>query len=62
VDLKLESLFGNPPKTIMSDITTVSSFKKVEYEAGKLKEYIELVLSIEEVACKDWLTNKLTGR
>ncbi len=66
VDMKLESLFGNPPKTITSDVTVDSSFDKVEYEAGKLKEYIEMVLSIEEVACKDWLTNKVdrsvTGR
>jgi len=66
VDLKLESLFGNPPKTVMNDYTVVPEFKKVEYEFGRINEYIEMVLSIEEVACKDWLTNKVdrsvTGR
>ena len=66
VDLKIEWLLGNPPKTIMSDVTDDSTFKKVEYDPANLREYIEMVLSIEEVACKDWLTNKVdrsvTGR
>lgn len=66
VDIRLESLFGNPPKTVMNDITIDSAYKKVEYQSGRLHDYIEMVLSIEEVACKDWLTNKVdrsvTGR
>lgn len=66
VDIRLESLFGNPPKTVMNDVTVTSSFKKVEYRRGKISSYIEMVLGIEEVACKDWLTNKVdrsvTGR
>jgi phosphoribosylformylglycinamidine synthase len=66
VDIKLESLFGNPPKTIMNDITVRNVFSKVEYETSRIPEYVEMILQIEEVACKDWLTNKVdrsvTGR
>jgi len=66
VDIKLESLFGDPPKTVMNDVTIPSLFRKVEYKQDLINEYIERVLSIEEVACKDWLTNKVdrsvTGR
>ncbi|HEX2968248.1 MAG TPA: phosphoribosylformylglycinamidine synthase [Bacteroidales bacterium] len=66
IDIELSSLFGNPPKTIMRDSVLGSSFKKLEYDPGKIYEYIEQVLQIEEVACKDWLTNKVdrsvTGR
>ncbi len=66
VDIKLESLFGDPPKTVLNDVTVASSFRKVEYKQDLINEYIERVLSIEEVACKDWLTNKVdrsvTGR
>jgi len=66
VDLKLESLFGNPPKTTMTDSSVEAVFRKVEYDPSKIIEYAEMVLQIEEVACKDWLTNKVdrsvTGR
>jgi phosphoribosylformylglycinamidine synthase len=66
VDLKLESLFGNPPKTTMTDNSVDDVFRKVEYDPSKIIEYAEMVLQIEEVACKDWLTNKVdrsvTGR
>ncbi len=66
IDIKLESLFGKPPKTFMKDQTITAAYKKVQYSKSKLHEYAELVLQIEEVACKDWLTNKVdrsvTGR
>ncbi len=66
VDLKLESLFGNPPKTVMSDVTLDTRYMEVEYHYDKIHEYTEMVLQLEEVACKDWLTNKVdrsvTGR
>jgi len=59
VDIRLESLFGNPPKTVMTDITPDISYNEVEYDPDNLREYAEMVLQIEEVACKDWLTNKV---
>jgi phosphoribosylformylglycinamidine synthase len=66
IDLSLASFFGDPPKTIMNDIIVNSSYRKPEYSLDKIHEYIEQVLQIEEVACKDWLTNKVdrsvTGR
>jgi phosphoribosylformylglycinamidine synthase len=66
IDLKLESLFGKPPRTIMKDITHKADYEKVEYDPSMIQEYLEVLLQIEEVACKDWLTNKVdrsvTGR
>ncbi len=66
IDLALSSLFGDPPKTIMNDIIVANNYKKLEYSVQKIYEYAEQVLQIEEVACKDWLTNKVdrsvTGR
>jgi phosphoribosylformylglycinamidine synthase len=66
IDLSLASFFGDAPKTIMNDSPVESGFKKLVYSEEKIEEYIEQVLQIEEVACKDWLTNKVdrsvTGR
>ncbi len=66
IDLPLTSLFGNPPKTVMKDIVPETSFGKLQYSIRNIHEYLEQVLQIEEVACKDWLTNKVdrsvTGR
>lgn len=59
IDLELSDFFGNPPKTIMNDKTIAVDFPDLQYDASKLKEYIEEVLKIEAVACKDWLTNKV---
>ena len=66
IDLALASLFGDPPKTIMNDTPIENDFRELEYSVQKIYEYAEQVLQIEEVACKDWLTNKVdrsvTGR
>jgi phosphoribosylformylglycinamidine synthase len=66
IDLAIASLFGDPPKTIMNDVIVESDYQKLEYSIQKIEEYAEQVLQIEEVACKDWLTNKVdrsvTGR
>jgi phosphoribosylformylglycinamidine synthase len=59
IDLDLKDFFGNPPKTYMNDKKSPSDFAEVKYESGKIKEYAELVLQLEGVACKDWLTNKV---
>src|SRR5690606_4260874 len=58
-DLKVSHLFGSSPKTIIVDDSKKATFKPVRYESGKLKEYLEQVLQLEAVACKDWLTNKV---
>ncbi len=59
LDLALGSLFGKPPRTVMTDSTVENNCKRVEYEFSRIDEYLDMVLQIEEVACKDWLTNKV---
>lgn len=66
IDIALDNLFGNPPKTVLTDTIGNETFEAVKYNPDNLEEYIEKVLQVEEVACKDWLTNKVdrsvTGR
>ncbi len=59
IDLKLEYFFGKPPKTIMNDSTLNETYADVKYNVENLHEYVEQVLQLESVACKDWLTNKV---
>lgn len=59
MDFQLEHMFGKPPKTIMSDSTLDTKYKKPEYSLKQLHDYVETVLQLEAVACKDWLTNKV---
>lgn len=58
-DLKMSHLFGASPKTILTDKTQAKSFPEKDYDASKIEDYIEKVLQLEAVACKDWLTNKV---
>ncbi len=59
IDLALADMFGHAPKTIMRDSTVEHHYAPVETEASKIHEYINNVLRLESVACKDWLTNKV---
>jgi len=59
MDVNLEDLFGNSPKTIMKDTSLKQSFQGLEYNPESPKTYLEQVLQLEAVACKDWLTNKV---
>lgn len=59
VDLRMDDLFGSSPKTIITDNSEQVAFKPVAYDAQKVVEYLEQVLQLESVACKDWLTNKV---
>ena len=59
IDLGMKDMFGSSPKTVMTDSTKHHKYKAVKTDAAKLNEYIETVLQIEGVACKDWLTNKV---
>ena len=65
-DLDVAQMFGHSPKTIMRDKTVEHSYAPVEYCQDLVQlvplvllEYLERVLSLEAVACKDWLTNKV---
>ena len=65
-DLAVDQMFGSSPKTYMIDNNVERKYDVVTYDATQLDEYIERVLQLEAVACKDWLTNKVdrcvTGR
>ncbi len=59
IDLAMDDMFGKAPKTVMTDHTVERKYADVEYDAAKIAEYTADVLSLEAVACKDWLTNKV---
>ncbi len=59
MDFALEDMFGSSPKTIMKDRTVVRNYKSLSYNISELKTYLNQVLQLEAVACKDWLTNKV---
>ncbi|WP_293299450.1 phosphoribosylformylglycinamidine synthase [Pedobacter sp. UBA4863] len=59
MDLALSDMFGSSPKMIMDDNTVDRNYEAVAYDQGKINEYLEQVLQLEAVACKDWLTNKV---
>ena len=59
IDIKLEYMFGKPPRTIMTDHTVETTYQPVVYKESELHHYLENVLQLEAVACKDWLTNKV---
>ncbi|NTV47370.1 MAG: phosphoribosylformylglycinamidine synthase, partial [Chlorobiales bacterium] len=66
INLAVEDLFGNPPKTIMRDITIERTFAPIRYDEDEIEIYLADMWNLEGVACKDWLTNKVdrsvTGR
>ncbi|MFD2541829.1 phosphoribosylformylglycinamidine synthase [Lacinutrix gracilariae] len=59
MDLALEDMFGSSPKTIMTDKTVNRIYEDVNYTSDKILDYLDQVLQLEAVACKDWLTNKV---
>ena len=58
-DLDVAQMFGHSPKTIMTDETVMRHYEDVTYSADQIDSYINKVLQLEAVACKDWLTNKV---
>lgn len=59
MDLALSDMFGSSPKTIMTDVTVKRNYKNSRYKTKNLHIYLNQVLQLEAVACKDWLTNKV---
>ena len=66
IDWQLGYMFGNPPKTVLEDVSEVPEFEELEYNVDEINTLVENVIQLESVACKDWLTNKVdrsvTGR
>ena len=59
MDYALEDFFGSSPKTIMTDITIDRKYAELSYSQENIPTYLEEILKLEAVACKDWLTNKV---
>lgn len=59
MDFALEDMFGSSPKVIMTDINSQINYSEATYSQDKIQDYLEQVLQLEAVACKDWLTNKV---
>ncbi len=66
IDLAVADMLGNPPKTVIHDTTATPEFDEATLTEESIPQYIEAVLGLDAVACKDWLTNKVdrsvTGR
>lgn len=59
MDLGLKDMFGSSPKMVMEDKTVDRAYQPLTYNTKDLPHYLEQVLQLEAVACKDWLTNKV---
>ena len=59
IDLAMSDMFGSSPKTVMEDSTVERPRKAVNVSEKDIPEYLNAVLSLESVGCKDWLTNKV---
>ena len=59
MDVNLTDIFGSSPKTILTDKTVKRTYPNAEYSLKFFHDYLEQVLQLEAVACKDWLTNKV---
>ena len=59
IDLRLDYMIGNPPRTIITDNTVINEYSNPEISEAEIQTYVKNVLRMEAVACKDWLTNKV---
>ncbi|WP_394750593.1 phosphoribosylformylglycinamidine synthase [Spongiimicrobium salis] len=59
MDLQLSDMFGSSPKTILKDKTITRNYSDATYTLEYFHNYLDQVLQLEAVACKDWLTNKV---
>ena len=59
INLRLDYMIGKPPRTVITDNTVNETYANASTNADKIEEYLKNVLSMEHVACKDWLTNKV---
>ncbi len=59
MDFAIEDMFGSSPKFIMDDKTVERNYSDLVYSTENIGIYLEQVLQLEAVACKDWLTNKV---
>ena len=61
IAIKLEYMFGKPPRTIMKDHTVEETYAPVVYKESELHQYLENVLQLEAVACKMCIRDRYNG-
>ncbi len=59
IDWELAYMFGKPPRTVLEDQSKTDTFSEIDYDKTLISQYLEQVLQLESVGCKDWLTNKV---
>ncbi len=59
IDMELATLFGKPPRTVLEDQTPNDKYTGISYSKELINSYLEQILQLESVGCKDWLTNKV---
>lgn len=59
IDWGLMHMFGSSPTTVIKDSTAQAILVPLDYNNDKFEFYLNQVLQLESVACKDWLTNKV---
>ncbi|WP_435354945.1 phosphoribosylformylglycinamidine synthase [Emticicia sp. SJ17W-69] len=59
MDFAIDDMFGSSPKMIMDDKTIKRNYSDLNYSSENIPTYLNQVLQLEAVACKDWLTNKV---
>ena len=59
IDIELATLFGKPPRTVLEDQTPNEKYAGLSYTKELIHTYLDQVLQLESVGCKDWLTNKV---
>ncbi len=59
INLELQDMFGSSPKMILTDETSAADYSAAHYDEKQFYTFLEAVLQLEAVACKDWLTNKV---
>lgn len=59
MDFAISDMFGSSPKMIIDDKKVERNYTDLAYSNENIKDYLEQVLQLEAVACKDWLTNKV---
>ncbi|MBQ0741466.1 hypothetical protein J9332_45060, partial [Aquimarina celericrescens] len=47
------------PKTIMKDQRVERTYSQPDFKSEKIYDYVEQLLQLEAIACKDWLVNKV---
>lgn len=59
MDFAIDDMFGSSPKVVMADKNVTRNYADLAYSETEIPAYLEQVLQLEAVACKDWLTNKV---